>query len=69
MVGVLFSLSVIMKWMRVVVVVIGVIVALLAVTGILMWSVSGQDALVALSVIFLIAGVGLSIGALAWPRR
>lgn len=55
-----------MDWKRVIVVVIGIIVTLLAVCGALMWSVSGQDALVALSVVFAVFGVALSIGALVW---
>ena len=58
-----------MNWKRIIVVVIGVIVTLLAVCGALMWSVSGQSALVALSIVFVVVGAALSIGALVWPAK
>ena len=58
-----------MTWIRVIMVVIGVLVAPLAVFGILMWGMSQQDALVALSVVFLLVGIALSIGALVWPAK
>ena len=58
-----------MNWMRVIVVVIGVLVTLLAMCGIFMWGMSQKDALVALSVVFLFVGVALSIGALVWPAK
>ena len=56
-------------WMRVIVVVIGVLVALLALWGVFMWGVSQQYALVALSAVFLFVGIALSIGALVWPAK
>ena len=56
-------------WMRVIVVVIGVLVALLALWGVFMWGVSQQYALVALSAVLLFVGIALSIGALVWPAK
>ena len=58
-----------MNWIRVIGVVIGILVSLLAISGIFMWGVSQQGALVALSVVFLLVGVTLSIGALVWPAK
>jgi len=57
------------KWMRVCVVVIGVLVTLLAVWGILIGGMGQQDALVTLSVVFVFVGAALSIGALVWPAK
>ena len=58
-----------MTWMRVIMVVIGILVAQLALFGTLMWGMSQQDALMALSVGFVFVGVALSIGALVWPAK
>ena len=58
-----------MTWMRVIMVVIGILVAQLALFGTLMWGMSQQDALMALSVGFVFVGIALSIGALAWPAK
>ena len=58
-----------MNWLRIIMVVIGVLVSLLAMFGIFMWGVSGEGALVALSVVFLLIGVALSIGALVWSAK
>ena len=58
-----------MTWMRVIMVVIGVLVSQMAVWGALMWGMSQQDALMALSVGFVIVGIALSIGALVWPAK
>ena len=58
-----------MKWMPVMMLVIGVLVTLLAVLGILAWGVSDKDALVALSIVFVFVGVALSIGAVVWSVK
>ena len=57
------------SWKRVIVMVIGALVTLLAVFGALMWGVSGQGGLVALSVVFIFVGAALFIGALVWPAK
>jgi hypothetical protein len=56
-----------MKWTRITLLIIGTLVTLLAVLGVLMWSVSGQGELVALSVVFLIVGLVIVIYALMGP--
>ena len=55
-----------MKWIPVIMLVIGILIIPLAAVGALMWSVSGQSGLVALSVVFVFVGVALSIGAGVW---
>ena len=57
------------SWKRIIVVVIGVLVTLLAMCGAFMWGFSGQGALVALSSVFVFVGLALSIGALVWPPK
>ena len=55
-----------MKWMPIILLAIGVLIMPLAVIGFFMWGVSQQDELQALSVVFIVVGVGLSIGAGVW---
>ena len=50
--------------MRIILVVIGVLITLLVLCGALMWNMSQQDAIMAISVVFIIVGVALSIGGL-----
>ena len=66
-VGTPLSIGALVRWNRIIVVAIGCIVTLLAVFGSIMWGVSKQNALVALSAVFVFVGVALSIGALVWP--
>ena len=64
---VLFGLGeVLMKWMPVILLVIGILIVPLAVVGYLMWGVSQQDELRALSTVFIFVGVALSISAGVW---
>lgn len=56
-----------MKWARILILIIGILVSILAVLGALMWGVSGQSELVALSVVFVIVGVVLIVSALVGP--
>jgi hypothetical protein len=56
-----------MKWARILILIIGILVSILAVLGVFMWSVSGQGELVALSVVFVIVGVVLITYALMGP--
>ena len=58
-----------MKWMLVIMLVIGILIIPLAVIGALMWGVSGQSGLVALSVVFVFVGIALTTGALAWIAK
>ena len=58
-----------MKWMRVIVLIIGLLVIIISVCGILAWSISQQEALVILSSVFVFIGVALVAGALAWPKK
>ena len=55
-----------MRWMLVIMLVIGVIITPLAVIGFFIWGVSGQDELKVLSAVFIFVGVALSIGAGVW---
>ena len=57
------------KWMRIIVVVIGVLVTQLAMWGIFMWGMSQEYALMALSGVFVFVGVAMSIGALVWTVK
>ena len=61
-----FNREVQMKWVPLIILVIGVLIIPLAVVGALMWGVSGKSALVALSAVFIFVGVALTIGALVW---
>ena len=56
-------------WKRISIMVIGIITAQVAILGILMWGMAGQDELMVLSVVFAFIGVALSIGALTWPAK
>ena len=58
-----------MNWMRFIMVVIGILIAQLAIWGILMWGMAGQDELMALSVVFVFVSAALSIGAVVWPAK
>ena len=55
-----------MKWMPVILLVIGVLIIPLAVCGFFMWGISDKDELVVLSAVFIFVGVALSIGAGVW---
>ena len=55
-----------MKWMPVIMLVIGILIIPLAVCGFFMWGVSQQEELQALSAAFIFVGIALSIGAGVW---
>ena len=55
-----------MKWIPVIMLVIGVLIIPLAVIGYFMWGVSDKDELQALSAVFIFVGVALTIGAGVW---
>ena len=55
-----------MKWIPVIMLVIGVLLIPLAVCGFLMWGISDKDELIALSAVFIFVGVALTIGAGVW---
>jgi len=55
-----------MKWMPVILLVIGVLIIPLAVCGFFMWGISDKDELMVLSAVFVFVGVALSIGAGVW---
>ena len=55
-----------MKWVPIIMLVIGVLIIPLAVVGYLMWGVSDKSELQALSAAFIFIGVFLSISAGVW---
>ena len=55
-----------MKWVPIIMLVIGVLIIPLAVVGYLMWGVSDKSELQALSAVFIFVGVVLSISAGVW---
>jgi hypothetical protein len=55
-----------MKWVPVIMLVIGILIIPLAVIGYLMWGVSDKGELQALSAVFIFVGVVLSISAGVW---
>ena len=57
------------NWIRVIMLVIGVLVSQMAVVGTVMWAMTQQYALMALSVAFIFVGIALSIGAIVWPAK
>lgn len=57
------------NWIRVIMLVIGVLVSQMAVVGTVMWAMTQQDALMALSIAFIFVGIALSIGAIVWPAK
>jgi hypothetical protein len=58
-----------MKWVPIILLVIGVLVTMLAVCGIFAWGVSDKDELVALSVVFVFVGVALFIVGVVWLTK
>ena len=55
-----------MKWMPVILLVIGILIIPLATCGYFMWGISDKDELMVLSVIFIFFGIALTIGAGVW---
>ena len=58
-----------MKWMPVIMLVIGVLIIPLAVCGFFMWGISDKDELMALSAVFVFVGIALTIGASVWIAK
>ena len=57
------------NWIRVIMLVIGVLVSQMAVVGTVMWAMTQQYTLMALSGAFIFVGIALSIGAIVWPAK